>query len=493
MRPQSKRRTPPEVWDELPDDFASRLRQGDNDAWALVVRELKPILDTRKSRFASRMVRESTNGIIDQDDLFAIGCDRLLSKLKNDPDFLSDGLDLLPARFAELIRRESIDIQRRFQIERSARTSAGEVTEESLKEMPDREAVDPARSAIAEETEDRLRAAVGHLDDESREILRRRFNDGEKIHVISEATARSGSAVSRLIEKAYRCLRGLLSDVDPEDLSRAASRAVRPEATPGDELECAAYAPSAVVPGGTFLLQVFAYLLDRADEATRQARQRDERAEELDAMRLRQRVARGETLTFDLDVTGGTADEKRLPLVWNGRTDAVKFLVTADREVPGSQLFGRITVSLKSVPVGRIVFKVDIAAQTSREPTLVGTADRFHSYFVSYAREDKREVIKCVRLLRSLGKDGRQDILDIEPGERWEERLQEFIRRSDVTLLFWSTHAKNSDEVRKECRYCVEVKGLDCILPVIIEKPPPEPFPELAKIHMDDRLLYFVE
>ena len=37
-----------------------------------------------------------------------------------------------------------------------------------------------------------------------------------------------------------------------------------------------------------------------------------------------------------------------------------------------------------------------------------------------------------------------QDVLDLEPGERWERALYRHIDESDLFLLFWSSNAKQS-------------------------------------------------
>jgi hypothetical protein len=47
--------------------------------------------------------------------------------------------------------------------------------------------------------------------------------------------------------------------------------------------------------------------------------------------------------------------------------------------------------------------------------------------------------------------------------------------------------------VIRECQYAIKKKGIDCVLPVIIEGPPPvKPPKELEELHMNDRLVYFM-
>ncbi|MFH1116978.1 MAG: toll/interleukin-1 receptor domain-containing protein [Pseudomonadota bacterium] len=79
------------------------------------------------------------------------------------------------------------------------------------------------------------------------------------------------------------------------------------------------------------------------------------------------------------------------------------------------------------------------------------------------------------------------------PGGRWKRQLYRWIDDSDAVLLFWSSNAKNSEWVMKECDYTIRTKGVEFIIPVIIEGPPPvEPPPELNSLHMNDRLLCFM-
>ncbi|HWT48970.1 MAG TPA: TIR domain-containing protein, partial [Mycobacterium sp.] len=69
----------------------------------------------------------------------------------------------------------------------------------------------------------------------------------------------------------------------------------------------------------------------------------------------------------------------------------------------------------------------------------------------------------------------------------------------DLFLLFWSSAAKKSRWVLKEVNYALERHrgnelALPEILPVIIEGPPPvPPPPELAYLHFNDRMIYFME
>lgn len=88
-----------------------------------------------------------------------------------------------------------------------------------------------------------------------------------------------------------------------------------------------------------------------------------------------------------------------------------------------------------------------------------------------------------------------QDVLDLEPGQRWERELYREIDRSDVVLLFWSSAAAASPWVAKEIDYALALKqGHEDrppdIAPVPIEGPPIPPPPQrLRHLHFNDALL----
>jgi hypothetical protein len=91
-----------------------------------------------------------------------------------------------------------------------------------------------------------------------------------------------------------------------------------------------------------------------------------------------------------------------------------------------------------------------------------------------------------------------QDLLTLEPGDSWEKLLYDYIDKSDVFFLFWSTAASESEWVRKEVEYAIKRKtgheetGPE-IIPVIIEGPPPaRPPADLSFLHFNDKLIYFI-
>jgi hypothetical protein len=82
------------------------------------------------------------------------------------------------------------------------------------------------------------------------------------------------------------------------------------------------------------------------------------------------------------------------------------------------------------------------APESLRQTEPAGQAARFESFFVSYASQDRAEVLERVQMALQLGKRVFQDVLNLDPGDRWEQKLYLHIDESDAVLLFWSSSAK---------------------------------------------------
>jgi hypothetical protein len=268
-----------------------------------------------------------------------------------------------------------------------------------------------------------------------------------------------------------------------------------------DWVVCTVFAPPTVAIGEPFLVQVFAHLSDGADEAASLATEFDPAATRRVFRSLETEIARGTRLTFELTMRGVEIDDAVARLVWYGRTEGVQFGVTIPRSAQAGALIGTVTVSQDSVPVGHLKFKLQVVggAATGQASEPVGdSARRYGTAFISYASQDRDKVLSRVQMLRPLGIRYFQDILDLEPGARWERELYRHIDECDLFLLFWSRSAKESKWVLEEAKYALARKGEDEfappeIMPIILEGPPilPPP-PELARLHFNDRLLYFM-
>ena len=60
-----------------------------------------------------------------------------------------------------------------------------------------------------------------------------------------------------------------------------------------------------------------------------------------------------------------------------------------------------------------------------------------------------------------------QDTLSIKPGKPWESQLGNALQQSDVVIVFWCSHSKNSLEVKKEYEKAI-LENKD-VLPVLLD------------------------
>jgi hypothetical protein len=284
-----------------------------------------------------------------------------------------------------------------------------------------------------------------------------------------------------------------------------------------DPVDCTVFAPPSVPRGEWLSVLVFAHRPDQVESARASAQEIDTRARKRGFKSLEMAIERGTGLGFHLDIPGIELRASVQSLLWRGRPDYIHFIAQIPSEFPIGTVIGRVTVTRVSIPIGSIVFMLEIvegkaspralstvlgdAKATSRN-SLMPVGDRIRRYkkaFISYASEDRPEVLKRVQMLRLARIRYFQDVLKLEPGDRWERKLYRHIDRSDLFLLFWSTSAKESKWVLKEIRYAIKRKGGDDlqppdIIPVIIEGPPvPCPPEDLAHLHFNDYLIYFMK
>lgn len=272
----------------------------------------------------------------------------------------------------------------------------------------------------------------------------------------------------------------------------------------GADLAGTVFAPARIRPGAQFLVQVFAHLPEHRDVVAAEAAEFDPDTHRLGTVMFHSPVLRGQSLTFELLMPGLVVDDPVQSMVWIQSPQAVQFGVTVPSDIDVRTVIGTVVVSRESVPIGQLKFKVSVQSSASADtafapPTVIQNMHRFRRAFISYSSVDRAEVLKRTQMLAEFGIDFFQDILTLEPGERWEATLYGEIDRCDAFLLFWSSAAKASEWVTKEWHYALRRQGGDQmappeILPVIIEGPPPVPPPaELDYLNFNDRLSYFIK
>jgi hypothetical protein len=265
-----------------------------------------------------------------------------------------------------------------------------------------------------------------------------------------------------------------------------------------DTVECTVFAPPAMPPAETALIQVFLHLPEQAERASFLATAMDSSTTLKGARYLEIKIKRGARVELSLEGSGLLIDAPVQSVIWQGQPTFCQFLVTVPSGTSGHSFFPVVRVSIDGVLVGCIKFCIlsDSSATNPQSRPLGDHARRYESAFVSYATKDRKEVLKRVQMLNVMKTKFFLDLLSLDPGDRWEKKLFETIPRCDLFLLFWSQAAKDSTYVNREVQYALnqQSKNQDRepdIVPVILEQNVSPP-PELAALHFNDRIQYLI-
>ncbi|HEY0428981.1 MAG TPA: toll/interleukin-1 receptor domain-containing protein [Pyrinomonadaceae bacterium] len=281
----------------------------------------------------------------------------------------------------------------------------------------------------------------------------------------------------------------------------AARRTFKPE---GDPVKCTVFASPEVRQGGELLIQCFAHFSTDDARVRRLAIEYDENAKARGSRTFEVETERGSRITFNLFMPKGVENTEPVQnLVWQGYPEAVQFAIKFPKNFETGDYTGTVYVSREGVPCGHIKFKITVIAKcftpSTKKSKQIEQWTPYKKAFISYASADRNEVLKRVQMLARLDIEYFQDVLNLEPGELWENELYKNIDKSDVFFLFWSNAARNSKWVMKEVHYALKRKvgddlALPEIIPIIIEGPPPAYVPrELSHLHFNDKIVYFVE
>jgi hypothetical protein len=186
------------------------------------------------------------------------------------------------------------------------------------------------------------------------------------------------------------------------------------------------------------LVQVFAHLEDQGQVAGQLARELDSTTERHRVKTLEMQIERGAALVFCLSMPRLTVDDSSQRLVWRGAPEGVQFSVTAPLTQLPQAVIGTLTVWLDTppigsgvlLPLGHIKFRLARAQIHKQQRTVrVGESARFYGQaFISYASQDFAEVVKRVQMLSMMEIPYFQDVLNLDPGQRWKQALYRYRR-----------------------------------------------------------------
>lgn len=282
----------------------------------------------------------------------------------------------------------------------------------------------------------------------------------------------------------------------PRDKVSLGSASSSPAEAAKEIVDCSIFGPPAAPPGETVLVQAFLHLADQVERASFLATTMDGSVKLKATKSLDLPIRRGARVAIAFSANGLEVDDPVQGVVWQGEPTFCQFLATLPAGTSGQSFFPVIRVSVDGKLIGSIKFRLssDAAASEPSSKPLGDHAKRYEHAFVSYASKDRKEVLKRVQMLEILKTKFFQDILALDPGDRWEKKLYENIDKCDLFLLFWSQAAKDSQWVMKEAEYALAHQQKNAhsepdLVPVVLEQnvlPPPS----LSAFHFNDRISY---
>lgn len=266
-----------------------------------------------------------------------------------------------------------------------------------------------------------------------------------------------------------------------------------------DLVDVTVFAPPRAQPASSLMIQVMLHMTDTLDQATARAALVDDTAVFRNSATLEIAVPRGTKAMVMLAEPMLQITQPVQGIVWRGRLGVANFIVkTPDR--PCGDLFPAVRVSIDGAIVGELHFKLTVERLGAREANVIQPASprRYTRAFFSYSSQDRVKVLEVAQSYRVAGIEFFQDVLNLDPGARWDRDLYREIDNCDLFLLFWSRAASESEWVAREAKYALELRQNAAeqrpdLVPLILEGPPitaPPAF--LAHLHFNDWLRFAI-
>ena len=272
------------------------------------------------------------------------------------------------------------------------------------------------------------------------------------------------------------------------------------KAAKGDIVDCSVFAPHSAPSGANILVQVFLHRAEHGEMVVSRALSADPQSALKGSQTLAIEIAPASTVHLHLDGRGMKVDEPMQSLVWRRDPVVATFTLNVPAHPSAAAYYPVVSVIVDARPVGRLVFKLSVDDDAEASETQLNSlhARKYDLAFLSYSSQDRSEVLKRAQALKAGKIRFFQDVLSLDPGDRWEKKIYLHIDELDLFLLFWSQAAKDSKWVIQETEYALQrqresAEGLPDIVPIILEGPPPVPPPDsLRNIHFNDVIHYLI-
>jgi hypothetical protein len=194
----------------------------------------------------------------------------------------------------------------------------------------------------------------------------------------------------------------------------------------------------------------------------------------------RREIPRGELITATPNLPGFRFNPPSLSIAFYESWHRFDFKLQAFNAPLNQAANGWLTFTLAGVIVADIPLSIFVGEKVTSDHLASDTARLYQAIFCSYSHEDTRIVERVERAYKALGLEYLRDVVSLKSGTHWSEELLEMIDKADIFQLFWSPAAAESNFVRQEWEYALNLKReqANFIRPVYWQQPmPPAPEP----------------
>ncbi len=224
-----------------------------------------------------------------------------------------------------------------------------------------------------------------------------------------------------------------------------------------DEVSACVYAPAQIQPMKTFIIRIYLYKPEEADEIETKVSSIDPGATKKDYKPLDIPVKENDRLTVQLKMSEGiVSDAESKTVIWkNHFTECCFMAKLTDRAI--NDVFGTAYIFLNGVPAGELLFTIDVVDTLEKSLFTKVESRRYSRIFISYSHADEMQVRGFAECCRAIGTDYFFDRHTLQPGDLFKDKILNYINNADLFVLCWSKNAAESEWVRIEREHALSL------------------------------------
>ena len=216
------------------------------------------------------------------------------------------------------------------------------------------------------------------------------------------------------------------------------------------EVYSSIFAPAEISRKTFFQIQVYLHLLSDTEKVINLAVESDRKAARRDYIPLSLKLKYGDKVDIKISIYG----KERLmceqnTLIWQCSFAKCSFAYYIPEDLKVDELYCVTNVFVNHALIGEMKFTSHIVDYPRNfNPEII--SHHFNKIFISYAHQDAPKIKLIALAYKAQGVDYFYDRDSLKPGDVYDEKIFDYIDRSDLFVLCWSKNAAASEYVAKE-------------------------------------------